>query len=105
VTSIEQLVQRYRTQYEVGTSKLVGSDAKLAKRLGCTEGGEWMRIEGLRYAPGQNAPICWTEVYIHPDYMSTCRFRYWMTLRRTRMADRFQRGAVGSTVACPNKSP
>jgi hypothetical protein len=29
-----------------------------------------MRIEGLRYAPGQNAPICLTEVYIHSDYMS-----------------------------------
>jgi DNA-binding GntR family transcriptional regulator len=32
-----------------------------------------MRIEGLRYAPGQDAPICWTEVYIHSDYTNVLR--------------------------------
>src|ERR1700728_1563107 len=74
VASIEQLVEYATgTQYEVGTSKLVKADAKLAKRLGCVEGEEWMRIEGLRYAPGQDAPICWTEVYIHSDYTNVLR--------------------------------
>jgi GntR family transcriptional regulator len=74
VASIEQLVEYATgTQYEVGTSKLVKADAKLAKRLGCVEGEEWMRIEGLRYAPGQGAPICWTEVYIHSDYTNVLR--------------------------------
>jgi GntR family transcriptional regulator len=74
VASIEQLVQYATgTQYEVGTSKLVKADAKLTKRLGCLEGEEWMRIEGLRYAPGQDAPICWTEVYIHSDYTNVLR--------------------------------
>jgi GntR family transcriptional regulator len=74
VASIEQLVQYATgTQYEVGTSKLVRADAKLALRLGCREGEEWMRIEGLRYAPGQTAPICWTEVYIHADYANVLR--------------------------------
>jgi GntR family transcriptional regulator len=74
VASIEQLVEYATgTQYEVGTSKLVKADAKLAKRLGCVEGEEWMRIEGLRYAPGQDAPICWTEVYIHADYTNVLR--------------------------------
>ena len=74
VASIEQLVEYATgTQYEVGTSKLVRADAKLAKRLGCVEGEEWMRIEGLRYAPGQDAPICWTEVYIHSDYANVLR--------------------------------
>jgi DNA-binding GntR family transcriptional regulator len=74
VASIEQLVEYATgTQYEVGTSKLVRADAKLAKRLGCVAGEEWMRIEGLRYAPGQDAPICWTEVYIHSDYTNVLR--------------------------------
>ena len=74
VASIEQLVQYATgTQYEVGTSKLVRADAKLARRLGCVEGEEWMRIEGLRYAPSQDAPICWTEVYIHSDYTNVLR--------------------------------
>jgi GntR family transcriptional regulator len=74
VASIEQLVQYATgTQYEIGTSKLVRADDKLAHRLGCAAGEEWMRIEGLRYAPGQNAPICWMEVYIHADYANVLR--------------------------------
>jgi len=74
VASIEQLVQYATgTQYEIGTSKLVRADAKLAQRLGCAEGEEWLRIEGLRYAPGQTAPICWMEVYIHADYANVLR--------------------------------
>jgi len=71
VASIEQLVQYATgTQYEIGTSKLVRADDKLAHRLGCAAGEEWMRIEGLRYAPGQTAPICWTEVYINRDFFA-----------------------------------
>jgi DNA-binding GntR family transcriptional regulator len=74
VASIEQLVQYATgTQYEVGTSKIVRADFKLAQRLGCAEGEQWMRIEGLRYAPGQGAPICWMEVYIHADYANVRR--------------------------------
>jgi DNA-binding GntR family transcriptional regulator len=74
VATIEQLVEYATgTQYEVGTSKSVRADAKLAKRLGCAAGEQWMRIEGLRYAPGQDAPICWTEVYIHSDYANVLR--------------------------------
>jgi DNA-binding GntR family transcriptional regulator len=74
VASIEQLVQYATgTQYEVGTSKLVRADFRLAQRLGCTEGEQWMRIEGLRYAPGQGAPICWMEVYIHAGYANVVR--------------------------------
>ena len=74
VASIEQLVQYATgTQYEVGSSKLVRADFRLAQRLGCTEGEQWMRIEGLRYAPGQSAPICWMEVYIDADYANVLR--------------------------------
>ncbi|HEY3793368.1 MAG TPA: GntR family transcriptional regulator [Bradyrhizobium sp.] len=74
VASIEQLVQYATgTQYEVGTSKIVRADFKLTQRLGCAEGEQWMRIEGLRYAPGQGAPICWMEVYIHADYANVLR--------------------------------
>lgn len=74
VASIEQLVQYATgTQYEVGTGKLMRADAKLAQRLSCAEGEEWLRIEGLRYAPGQTAPICWMEVYIHADYANVLR--------------------------------
>jgi DNA-binding GntR family transcriptional regulator len=74
VASIEQLVQYATgTQYEVATGKPVRADFKLAQRLGCAEGEQWMRIEGLRYAPGQSAPICWMEVYIHADYANVLR--------------------------------
>jgi DNA-binding GntR family transcriptional regulator len=74
VASIEQLVQYATgTQYEVGTGKLIRADASLAQRLGCAEGERWQRIEGLRYAPDQTAPICWMEVYIHADYANVLR--------------------------------
>lgn len=74
VASIEQLVEYATgTQYEPATSKLVVADKDLAERLGCPEGYEWMRIEALRFAPDQKAPICWMEVYIHADYANILR--------------------------------
>jgi DNA-binding GntR family transcriptional regulator len=74
VASIEELVSyAVETRYEIEASGLVTADAALAQRLGCREGQAWLRITGLRYAPGQPAPFCWTEVFIHQDYSGITR--------------------------------
>jgi len=74
VASIQDLVSyAHETRYEVDTSRPVVSDKRLAERLGCAEGERWQRIEGLRYAPGHEAPICWTEVYIRAEYSGVAR--------------------------------
>ncbi len=69
VSSVEELLQ-YATEarYEVDKSGMVVADAALARRLGCSPGQRWLRIEGFRYLAGQAEPICWTEVFILADY-------------------------------------
>lgn len=69
VSSVEELLQ-YATEarYEVDKSGLVVADAALAERLGCPVGQRWLRVEGFRTIAGQQAPICWTEVFVRADY-------------------------------------
>ena len=69
VASVEELLQ-YATEarYEVDKSGMVVADAALAERLGCRVGQRWLRVEGLRTVAGQEAPICWTEVFVLSDF-------------------------------------
>jgi len=74
VASIEELISyAQETRYEIETSGVVIADAALAKRLGCPRGQSWLRISGLRYAPGQTAPLCSTEVYVHKEFSGITR--------------------------------
>jgi DNA-binding GntR family transcriptional regulator len=74
VSSIEELVSYAReTRYEIDSSGMVQSDRALARRLDCLEGQRWLRIHGLRFAPGQADPMCWTEVYVHEDFAGIAR--------------------------------
>jgi GntR family transcriptional regulator len=69
VTSIEELLQyAAHVRYEVDKSGIVVADAALAQRLGCRPGERWLRIEGFRYAVGEEIPVCWTEVFVRADY-------------------------------------
>jgi len=36
--------------------------------LGCEVGQRWLRLEGVRWKPSQEEPVCWTEVFVHSDY-------------------------------------
>jgi GntR family transcriptional regulator len=69
ISSLEELLQ-YATEarYAVEKSGIVVADAALAERLGCRAGQRWLRVEGFRTVAGQQAPICWTEVFVHSDY-------------------------------------
>lgn len=74
VNSIEELVVYAKeTRYETDSIQHVTCDAKLAERLGCHKGDRWLRIEGLRYAPGEKAPMCWTEVYVRARFAGVAR--------------------------------
>lgn len=74
VSSIEELVSyAQETRYEMASSGIVVADRALARRLDCAEGQRWLRIHGLRFAPGQAEPMCWTEVFVHEDYAGIAR--------------------------------
>lgn len=69
VGSIEELVQyAVATRYRPETKRLLTADKMLAARLGCAPGSRWLKVEGLRYAPGEALPFCWTEVYVNSAY-------------------------------------
>lgn len=42
----------------------------LAGELACQAGSEWTRITGLRTMADSGAPICWSDVYVVPEYAS-----------------------------------
>jgi GntR family transcriptional regulator len=69
IVSVEQLLEYAAdVPLEVITSKPVRAGRALAQKLDCPEGEEWMLVAGLRYAPGQALPICWTDVYVLAEY-------------------------------------
>ena len=69
VSSIEELLQyAAEARYAVDKSGIVVADRVLADRLGCEVGQRWLRVEGFRYAAGEQVPICWTEVFVRADY-------------------------------------
>jgi DNA-binding GntR family transcriptional regulator len=69
VASIEELIPyAAENRYDVAGSELVTSDTRLAARLGCARGEKWLHITGFRYPPKKSVPICWTEVFIRPQF-------------------------------------
>jgi GntR family transcriptional regulator len=69
VASVTDLMQyAAATPYAVERAGFITADANLARRLGCSPGRRWLRIEGFRYAEKGAPPICWTQVYVHSAY-------------------------------------
>ena len=60
--------------YAIESSAMVAADADLARRLDCRPGQRWLRVEGRRHPPGDDTPIAWSEMYIHPDYAGVALF-------------------------------
>ena len=70
VSSLEELIQHTtEIRYTVTRFAFVVADAKLAERLDCRAGERWLRTEGLSTMGSGGEPICWTEVFVHPDYV------------------------------------
>lgn len=53
----------------------VAADHRLATLLKCAPGAGWFRIAALRYAQSSELPLCWTDVYIAPQYAGVVRHR------------------------------
>ncbi|MEO0972539.1 MAG: UTRA domain-containing protein, partial [Pseudomonadota bacterium] len=45
----------------------------LAERLGVTSGDTWARLSGIREVGSTRQPICWTDVYVLPEYASVAQ--------------------------------
>jgi len=69
IASIDDLVAYASgTQYRADSSAIVVANSELVERLGGDMGQRWLRIEGYRYGPDPQLPICWTEVFVHASY-------------------------------------
>lgn len=70
--SIESLdaLLRYpeETTLTVENSEPITATPELVKTLDAKVGTEWIKISGLRALRGQDTPICWTDVYVIPEY-------------------------------------
>jgi GntR family transcriptional regulator len=74
VASISDLVAySSETQYRADSSEIVAADEPLAQRLDCVQNERWLRIEGLRYAPGKAEPLARTEVFVAGPYAGVAR--------------------------------
>lgn len=78
-SSTETYVQSVRTPAELlqypADSKLtvvatatVRAGRQLARLLGCPVGTQWALIRCLRRLKGQRVPLCWSDVYVLPEY-------------------------------------
>lgn len=58
------------TELEILEMKMQPLDAVLAGMVGAPTGQAWLHAEGLRREAGGPAPICVTDIYIHPAFRS-----------------------------------
>jgi GntR family transcriptional regulator len=48
-------------------------DAETAKVLRVPIGSPWFHISALRRVGDERAPLCWTDIYVHPQYAGVVR--------------------------------
>ncbi|MBM3503449.1 MAG: GntR family transcriptional regulator [Alphaproteobacteria bacterium] len=72
--SLDELL-RYppETRLRVRSMISVRANAELARLLRCRRGQRWMRISGVRSVTREKRPICWTDVYVVPEYAAVAR--------------------------------
>lgn len=71
VSSMQKLLN-YPTgtvRKSIGTG-FVDANAEQSRLLKCATGQRWFRIRALRYAVGSSVPLCYTDIYIRPEYAS-----------------------------------
>lgn len=74
VASISDLIDYAATVlFKVDTSRQVSGDAQLQQLIGDAAQGKWLCVEGFRHADAAQAPVCWTRIYIHPDFANVGR--------------------------------
>jgi GntR family transcriptional regulator len=74
VASINDLISFVSAlRFAVDSIEMVVSSTALAKRIGGEKGQKWLKLEGFRYATGDDKPVCWMEVFVHEDYAGVGR--------------------------------
>ena len=56
------------SRLSVATTDDVRTDRRLARELGCPVGTRWRRIRTLRRARAGTPPLCWSDIYVRPEY-------------------------------------
>jgi len=51
----------------------IEANEALAALLECDVGRSWFRIEAVRRSPRYAQPLCWTEIYLLPEYATVVR--------------------------------
>ncbi len=74
IDSLDELL-RYppETRLKVTKTRSVRADPALASLLRCKRSARWMKISGLRSLTKAKRPICWTDVYVVPEYAAVAR--------------------------------
>lgn len=74
VMSINDLVAfATGVRFRIDTIEMIAADAALAARIGCPSGERWLAVRGLRHTAESDPPVCWTEVYINPEFAAVGR--------------------------------
>jgi GntR family transcriptional regulator len=73
-TSINDLVAyAHGTNFKINVISMVTIDAKQSARIGLPAGEEWLAVQGIRHAEGEDIPFCMTEYYINRSYAAVAR--------------------------------
>jgi GntR family transcriptional regulator len=68
-SSLADIVQHAEgTRLRVQTKRQILAEGELCELLRCPPGQQWLLIEALRFAPRQDAPLAFVQIYIPPAY-------------------------------------
>ncbi len=56
------------TRFERHHDGFVVAHTTFATMLGCTAESRWLRLAGVRRLPGDDRPLCWTEIFVAEPY-------------------------------------
>lgn len=69
INSVDELLQYpAETKLSVVSKEVVFASKALARQLPCAFRSKWARISGIRRLVEQETPICWTDIYVLPQY-------------------------------------
>lgn len=74
VSSFEQWLDYPQNTYrEQVAARHENIDATIAKTLRAPSGSSWFHISALRRTTAAEPPLCWTDIYVYPQYASVVR--------------------------------
>lgn len=69
INSVDEMLQYpAETRLSVLSRETVFANKSLARQLPCAVRSKWTRISGIRRLIEQDKPLCWTDIYVLPQY-------------------------------------